>query len=89
MSLFGLSAADFDDEAVEVWPVNMEAVRLFSLLSTQWRVGASGATGLDYAAAAALMDMERIKPRRRAKLLNCLRVMEAAVLTMWAEERNE
>ena len=31
------------------WAENWDAIQLFTRLSTQWRVGASGPVGLDYA----------------------------------------
>lgn len=45
----GLKAKHFKEPEVEVWPENWPAVELFSSVSTQWRVGAAGAIGLDYA----------------------------------------
>lgn len=35
-----------------VWAKNWKTVELFIALSTQWRVGMNGATGLDYSAIA-------------------------------------
>lgn len=31
-----------------MWPENWPAIQMFQRLSTQWRVGAGGAAGLDY-----------------------------------------
>ncbi|MFC3873320.1 DUF1799 domain-containing protein [Neisseria musculi] len=88
MRAFGLTAADFTEEQVEVWPCNRRAVELFIAVSTQWRVGFSGAYGLDYGAVAAVMDMQGIKRKSRRSLLRKIRLMEREVLSMWAEREN-
>lgn len=53
---------------------------------TQWRLaaGMAGAVwlGLDYAGVAALMQMRRVPPARRAALLADLQVMELAALAV-------
>jgi hypothetical protein len=45
---FGLTRADFERVAVEVWPEHWRAYELFCDVQTQWRTGAGGPTGLDY-----------------------------------------
>lgn len=87
LSAFGLLGA-LEEEEVEVWPQNWRAVKLFIAVSTQWRVGMGGATGLDYAAVAAAMDMQGIKKKARNRLFADVRIMEAAVLEMWSEKDN-
>lgn len=70
---------DSDDvHAFEIWPENEDICRLFFDLVTQWTVGMSGAVGLNYAAAEAVMRIRRL--RDRAHLLDGLRVMERAAL---------
>ena len=60
---------------------------LFMAVATQWRVGMGGATGLDYSAVAAVMDIQGVKPKKRAKMFEYIRIMEAAVLEIWAENK--
>lgn len=48
--------ADFPEKLVEIWPEHIDACVLFSSVSTQWRVGMGGATGLDYPAVFATLD---------------------------------
>lgn len=72
---------------MEVWPQNWPSVMLFMAVGTQWRVGMGGATGLDYSAVAAVMDIQGVKPKKRAKMLEHIRIMEAAVLEIWAENK--
>ncbi len=73
---------------VEVYPENWLAVRLFSLLSTQWRVGMNGPTGLDYAALPAVLDLYGVKKKHRADAFEALRTMECEALRVWAEKRS-
>lgn len=73
-----------EEDAFEVWPENVEAVELFCVLATQWRVvsGLAGERffGLDYAAVGAVMAMRNVKRRDQARLLSDIRVMEGAAL---------
>jgi hypothetical protein len=62
----------------EIYPDNMESVGVFCDMSTQWRVGMSGATGLDYAALPAVLNIRKVKDR--ADVFDCLQIMERAVL---------
>ena len=39
LAAFGLTAEDFEDEAVQIWPDTAAALALFSRLGTQWRIG--------------------------------------------------
>lgn len=73
--------------AVPIWPENLPAFEAFAALLTQWRVGMSGATGLDYAAIPATLDMLGVSADRRA-LFADLRAMEAAALDAMRERRN-
>jgi hypothetical protein len=64
-----------------VWPENVEAVRLFCDVATQWRVAAGFGVvylGLDYAAVEAAMRMRGVKRRERSELFEKVRVMELA-----------
>ncbi|MDQ7987074.1 DUF1799 domain-containing protein [Pseudomonas sp. G34] len=74
-----MSPDDFDeeDEEVEVWPCSWPAFRVFEALSTQWRVGVRGATGLDYTALPVTARMLGIAAR---SVFDDIRVMEAAAL---------
>ncbi|HHD7211028.1 TPA: DUF1799 domain-containing protein [Citrobacter freundii] len=47
LQAFGLTLEDVEED-VGILPSIWEAFTVFSALATQWRVGASGATGLDY-----------------------------------------
>lgn len=86
MRLFGLSPEDFD-QGVDVWPDNWPAFRLFNALSTQWRVGACGATGLDYTAIRDVADYIGINKKQIAEIFPDLQVMEAEALLVMSESK--
>jgi hypothetical protein len=69
-----------------LWPENEQAWHCWLAVQTQWRVGMSGVTGLDYAAVRAQLDEEGIEPGpERRELWACLRAAERAVLDYWDE----
>jgi hypothetical protein len=63
-----------------VWEENWETVEMFLRLQTQWRVGMSGRTGLDYVAAKWLFSLYQIEKPAQKMLLEDLQIMESAVL---------
>ena len=69
-------------EAVGVWPDNVSTLNVFVAMSTQWRVGNNGATGLDYAALPVVEDRVGIRAD-----FDGLRAMEEAALAQMAENR--
>jgi hypothetical protein len=78
--------ATFDKpEEVDVFPDNWLPVRVFCLLSTQWRLGHTGPTGLDYSAIPAVMDMAGVKPKRRPDTFWAVREMELESLDVMAK----
>lgn len=73
---------------VMIYPCNWLTVSVFMALQTQWRTGMSGATGLDYAALPAVFDVLGIAKKARKRVFDGIRVMESAVLNLWAERRD-
>jgi len=71
----------------EVYPDAWPALEMLIDMQTQWRVGAGGATGLDYQALEALMRVKRVKATERADLFADVRRMELAVLELWQERK--
>lgn len=65
---------------VPVWPENKEATLAFLALSTQWRVGASGRTGLDYQAIPITLDLLDIPADRQKAIFQDIRMLEAGAL---------
>lgn len=69
-----------DTSTIEVWPDNWTAYEVFKGVGTQWRVGAGGATGLDYSAVKWVMGMLKVPKKRRLDVLNDIRVLEGEAL---------
>lgn len=86
--MIGLSPKDLD-ETVSVWGCNWASFSLFEAMSTQWRTGTNGATGLDYNALPAVMRLLGIPAKQRANLFHDLRVMEGEVLRSMDESRGK
>ena len=74
------TAADYGLDEVEVWPENWTAWRLFCGLSTQWRVGMNGPTGLEYTALYPLLDREQLSADEWRETFDCVRACEGAAL---------
>lgn len=49
-------------------------------MSTQWRVGMSGASGLDYSALPIVMKIEDVRKKDRRDVFDCVQVLERAAL---------
>lgn len=75
---FGLTLDEAQGPPIEVWPDNILAVNVFVSMSTQWRTGAMGATGLDYNALEATMRMMGIAVN--GEILEEIRILEDAAL---------
>lgn len=84
MASSGFSPADYE-ETVDVWPENWPACALFIDLSTQWRTGMAGATGLDYAVLFDLLDRRGYTGAAWEEMFADIRVLEEAAL----EERSK
>lgn len=83
--MLGLSRADLPEEEVEVWPDAWPAFRLFEAMSTQWRTGMDGPSGLDYSIIPTTAAMLGIKRRDLPDIFPDLRVMESEALAVMAE----
>lgn len=66
--------------SVEIWPENYQAYLLFCTMDTQWRIGMSGPTGLDYAALPMALRMIAAPRAEWQQLMADIRVMESAAL---------
>lgn len=64
----------------EVWPDNLQATNVFVTVMTQWRVGAHGATGLDYNVVYHKMDRMGLTPSEYDDIEADIRLMEDAAL---------
>lgn len=55
-------------------------------MQSQWRVGASGATGLDYAVLPFVMKTAGVKKKNRADVFMAIQVMEDEALKVMHEK---
>jgi hypothetical protein len=67
---------------VEVWPENEQALNVFNLLSTQWRTGMSGPTGLDYNVLFTRLDRLVLTADEYEQLFDDIRILEIEALTI-------
>ena len=65
---------------VEIWEENHESFKVFNAMSTQWRVGMNGYTGLDYNALPVVMRLLGIKRNEYAQIFDDVRLMESAAM---------
>ena len=80
MQFFGLKPEDYPEDAVEVFPDNVQALNLLITLGTQWRASHGGVYGLDYGVLYQKMDRMGLTPARYAELEEEIRVLEGAAL---------
>jgi len=85
LAAFGFRPEDFDNGATEVWPENEVAVEVFCAMTTQWREGPNGRTGLDYAALPVLFDLAKVEQGERPEVFASLRTLEVAALNAMSE----
>ncbi len=76
-----------DDQVFYLWPENVQAWACWQGVQTQWRVGMSGPTGLDYQGVSAYLDLQCIDPEPRRELFELLQACERTTLDVWAEQR--
>ena len=76
----GLTPEDYEGEDFEVWPENWPAFSVFCQMSTQWRVGLNGPTGLDYNVLFKIMSRLGLPDDEYDVMFSDVRVMEVAAL---------
>lgn len=86
LAAFGFMPEDLD-RIVEVFPDVWPAFMAMDAMSTQWRVGMGGATGLDYSALPAVLRLIDIPKKSRNSVFQDLRVMEAEALLVMSESK--
>ena len=70
-----------------VWPDNAASVNVFIAMSTQWRAGMGGATGLDYSALPVVMRHAGIKRADQPAIFDDLRILEDAALETMRKDK--
>ena len=69
------------------WEETLPVWRVWERVSSQWRVGAGGATALDYNPLFHVLDRMGLDDAEYDELFDCIRVIESEVLCVWAEQR--
>ncbi|MBS0427608.1 MAG: DUF1799 domain-containing protein [Proteobacteria bacterium] len=72
---------------VEVWPDNMQAVRVFSDMATQWEVGMAGVIGLRYQALESVLRLSRVARSDWPAVFDDVRVMERVALRYFRQQQ--
>lgn len=88
-SQWGLRLEEIPVETIDVWEDNWDSFLLFNSLSTQWRVGTGGATGLDYSVIESVGKLMGYKRKKIASMFPDLRVMENEALITMGENRED
>jgi hypothetical protein len=63
-----------------IFPDNMQTVKVFSDMLTQWRVGPGGIVGLDYGVIPIIFRIRKIRREDREEIFDGLTVMERAAM---------
>lgn len=77
-----------DDEHY-LWPCNVATWHHWLHLQTQWRTGAAGATGLDYAGVLAYLRECGLRGKKRKEAFECIRAAELATLQAWRDNKSK
>lgn len=74
-------------DPVDIWPDNARAFELFISLRTQWRIGMSGPTGLDYNVLYHKLDRLKLADDEYSELEDAIALMEAEALDVMHTEK--
>jgi len=72
---------------VEIWPENMPAFIVFQSMSTQWRMGMNGPTGLDYNVLHEIWKRLEVPKKDRNRVFGEIQEMERVALSTMAKHR--
>lgn len=91
MEFWGLDEADFSatSQPLALWPETLPPLRVFAALSTQWRVGFGGATGLDYGVLPTTLRLLGVPRAEWPELFADIRTMERAALDVMHQQANK
>jgi len=80
LAAFGLTLDDVAADPVDIWPEHVQAFELFNFMGTQWRIGMSGPTGLDYGVMYRKMDRMKLSDEGFDQLEADVMLMERTAL---------
>jgi hypothetical protein len=70
-----------------LWPDNVAAANVFIAMSTQWRTGGYGATGLDYNVLPSVMRLVGVLRADWSDTFECIRIMESEAMKVMGEQK--
>lgn len=76
-----------EDDEFWLWPENETAFSIWLALQTQWLIGMTGPTGLNYSGVETCMRMRGYSKKVQQQLFGSIQVMEQAALEEWASKR--
>lgn len=76
-----------DPQDFELWEENLDVVRIFLRMQTQWIVGMSGPVGLNYPSLEWLCKLYAVTDP--VALFEGIRIMEATTLICFQEQRSK
>jgi hypothetical protein len=76
-----------DDDEFWLWPENETTFSLWLTIQTQWLIGPTGPTGLNYPGIETCMRMHGFNKKVQQQLFGSIQVMEQAALEEWASKR--
>lgn len=85
LNMFGLKSEDMPEDDMEVWDCVWPSFVTFESMATQWRVGMSGATGLEYSAIPPVVDMLGFDKTQLKVIFQDIRIMENEALNIMRE----
>ncbi|MEA9445447.1 DUF1799 domain-containing protein [Candidatus Fukatsuia symbiotica] len=76
----GLRPEDFAPQPLEIWPDIWPSFLVMRAMSTQWRTGMAGPTGLDYGCLPQVMTLLGVEPH--ATVFDDIRTLESIALSL-------
>jgi len=86
---WGLKLEELPPEEISVWDINWDSFILFNNLSTQWRIGMGGASGLDYNAIPTVAKLLGFKKKQVQDMFPDIQVMENEALITMGENKED
>lgn len=68
-----------------LWPDNVRSWNCWQGVQTQWRIGHSGATGLDYSGVRAWLTETGLEGEERREVFSAIQACERETLAVWSE----
>lgn len=84
-----MTLEEIPEEEIFVWDINWNTFNLFNALTSQWRVGMGGATGLDYSVIIPTGKMLGFKQKQINEMFPDLQVMENEALITMGENQKD